>query len=325
VLTTGCGGPSTTSVATVTVTTKSAPASPPKVTATISAAGDPQQLGVDPGTNALYVATVTESLSMINLTSRSAASTIPVGKVGVIGLAVDPATHTVYTANIGTDSVSVIDTSTNTVTANIPAGRKPRSVVDSGTQTLYTTNGDDQTVSVINPATRTVTATIPVGIFPDQMAIDSGRHTLYVINYGANTLSVIDLATNTVTSTVQVGAAPTPDNDNPLMGMTVDPVSHSVYIAHGGKSDKNVSVFDPATGTVTNLPVGNGTADVAHQQLSSTPPTTWTIRSRRLTLRLAPSPPISPSGTTPPTSCGISTPEPCMSTTAPTSLTARCR
>src|ERR1700726_663108 len=38
------------------------------------------------------------------------------------GVAVDPATHTVYVTNINDDTVSVIDEATNTVTATIAVG-----------------------------------------------------------------------------------------------------------------------------------------------------------------------------------------------------------
>jgi YVTN family beta-propeller protein len=66
------------------------------------------------------------------------------------GVAVDPGTHTVYVTNNGGNSVSVIDASTRTVTATVPAGKNPEGVaVDPGTHTVYVTNSEDGTVSVI--------------------------------------------------------------------------------------------------------------------------------------------------------------------------------
>ena len=75
------------------------------------------------------------------------------------GVAVDPGTHTVYVSNQNDHftngnrddgTVSVIDASTRTVTATIPAGKTPVEVaVDPGTHTLYVTDVGDSTVSVI--------------------------------------------------------------------------------------------------------------------------------------------------------------------------------
>ena len=73
----------------------------------------------------------------------------------------------VYVANQFGDTVSVIDTATNTVTATIAVGDTPRGVAVSpdGTR-AYVTNADGDTVSVIDTATNTVIATIPSATAP---------------------------------------------------------------------------------------------------------------------------------------------------------------
>jgi YVTN family beta-propeller protein len=56
-------------------------------------------------------------------------------------VAVDPGSHTVYVANLGDNTVSVIDGSTRTVTATAPVGQNPWGVaVDPTTHTAYVTN-----------------------------------------------------------------------------------------------------------------------------------------------------------------------------------------
>ena len=99
-----------------------------------------------------------------------------------MGVAVDPDTHTVYVANLGDNSVSVIDGSTRTVTATVPVGKSPwwGVAVDPGTHTVYVPNLDGDTVSVIDASTRTVTATVAVGGGPRGVAVDPGTHTVYV-------------------------------------------------------------------------------------------------------------------------------------------------
>ena len=77
-----------------------------------------------------------------------------------------------YVTNAGSDTVSVIDTATNTVTATIPVGSTPvrAAVTPDGTR-AYVTNAGSDTVSVIDTATNTVTTTIPVGNVPVGVAI----------------------------------------------------------------------------------------------------------------------------------------------------------
>ena len=84
-----------------------------------------------------------------------------------LGVAADPAARTVYVANYGSGTVSVIDAATRTVTRTIPVGRGPEGVaVDPATRTVYVANHGDGTVSVIDASTRTVTSTVPVGAWP---------------------------------------------------------------------------------------------------------------------------------------------------------------
>ena len=77
-----------------------------------------------------------------------------------------------YIPNSEGNSVSVIDTETNTVTATITVGNIPAGVaVNAQGKTVYITNARDNTVSVINTKTNTVTATIPVGDDPIAVAV----------------------------------------------------------------------------------------------------------------------------------------------------------
>jgi uncharacterized repeat protein (TIGR01451 family) len=94
---------------------------------------------------------------------------------------VDPATSTVYVVNRRSNSVSVIDGATNTVTATVTVGLFPDGVgVDPATNTVYVADFDNCaalapapcSVSVIDGATTTVT------------------HAVYVANFGSRNVSV---------------------------------------------------------------------------------------------------------------------------------------
>ncbi|WP_040854674.1 serine/threonine-protein kinase [Nocardia niigatensis] len=182
-------------------------------------------------------------------TATTVTATIPVGN-GSIHVAVDPGTHTVYTANRDDNSVSVIDPAAHTVAATISVGKWPLGVaVDPGTHTVYTANRDDNSVSVIDPAAHTVAATISVGTWPEGVAVDPGTHTVYTTNYQDATVSVIDAAAHAVTATIPVGKSP--------IDVAVDPGTHTVYTTN--YDDATVSVIDPAAHTVAAvIPVGKG-------------------------------------------------------------------
>ncbi len=129
-----------------------------------------------------------------------ATSSAPIPGTG--GVAVNSTTHMAYVANESTTAgaVSVVDGSTNAISATVPVGSKPDGIaVDASANTVYVSNGPDGTVSIINAATNTVTATVPVGTSPDAIAVDAATHTAYVLNRGSNTVSVI---TRTVTGPV---------------------------------------------------------------------------------------------------------------------------
>ncbi|GAB2814309.1 hypothetical protein GCM10027176_18620 [Actinoallomurus bryophytorum] len=114
-----------------------------------------------------------------------------------------------YVTNFNANTVSVIDTATNTVIDTITVGGAPVDVAFNprGTR-AYVTNSASNTVSVINTATNTVIDTIGVGSVPAGVAVSPGGTRVYVTNNGANTVSVIDTATNTVIATITVGAFP---------------------------------------------------------------------------------------------------------------------
>ena len=129
--------------------------------------------------------------------STTGLTTVSVGS-NPDGVAVDATTDTVYVANNGGDSVSVIDGATDAVTATIPVGAAPRGIaVDQQTDTVYVANSGDQTVSVIDGATDKVTGTLTVGAGTDAVAIDESTDTIYVTWHDG--IASIDGATNAVT------------------------------------------------------------------------------------------------------------------------------
>jgi YVTN family beta-propeller protein len=172
-----------------------------------------------------------------------------------IGVAVTPDGSAVYVANNGSNTVSVIATATNAVSAvsdpsQMISGPLGVAVTPDGT-TLYVTNQGTNTVSVISTANNTVSGnpiSDPSFNEPSGVAVTPDGSQVYVTNRGTDTVSVIATATNAV-SAITVGSDPT--------GVAVTPDGSAVYVANNGSN--SVSVISTATNTVAaTIDVGTG-------------------------------------------------------------------
>ena len=178
-----------------------------------------------------------------------------------------------YVANAGTfsvpgNTVSVIDTATNTVTATVVVGSRPEGVaVAPDGKFVYVANFGSNNVSVIAAAGNTVTATVAVGSFPIGVAVTPDGKFVYVANNGSNNVSVIATATNTVVATVSfllsdqfpVEIAIAPDGQHAYV------TSNLAAADHGA-----VAVIATASNTVVaTVPVGS--FESAAQGIAITP------------------------------------------------------
>lgn len=181
-------------------------------------------------------------------------ATIPVGKRPE-AIAVDPASHTVYTVNYEDSTVSMIDTARRSLAATIRVGHGPAGIaVDPDSHTAVVANNRDDTATIIDTTHQTVTANVKVGTNPWGVAIDPVTHAAYVANMWDYSVSVINLDTRAVTATIPVGKNP--------YGITVDAPNHTAYVANS--SDGTVSVIDTnALAVQATIPVGADPRGVA--------------------------------------------------------------
>ena len=162
-----------------------------------------------------------------------------------------------YVTNVS-GTVSVIDTTTDTVVATIPVGIFPSGVaITPDGARVYVTNIFNS-ISVIDAATNSVVVTIPSGQFPTGIAITPDGTRAYVVNQfvtneGNNTISVIDTVTNVIVATISVGLGPSE--------IAITPDGTRAYVPD--QQDSIISVIDTATNTVaTTIPV-TGSAGIA--------------------------------------------------------------
>jgi YVTN family beta-propeller protein len=123
-------------------------------------------------------------VSVISMATNTVTHTIPVG-INPYGVAVDPASHTVYVGNFSSHhTVSVIDEASDTVTRTIPVGTSTYGLaLDPAARIAYLTDYFSGEVSVLDLTTDTVTARVnapgAAGV-----AVDPARHAAYVTSGG---------------------------------------------------------------------------------------------------------------------------------------------
>ncbi len=181
------------------------------------------------------------------------------------GVAFNPAGTLAYVTNYGSNTISVINTTIDSVTNTITVGNSLTvgseaigiAVTPNGNY-IYVTNSTSSNsidnISVINTETNVVIKNIAVGIWPTGVAITPNDKLVYVTNYGSNTVSVINATTNLVVSTIIVGNEP--------MGIAFNPAGTLAYVTNYGSN--TVSVINVKNSLVTNtIAVGKGPEGVA--------------------------------------------------------------
>jgi len=210
----------------------------------------PYDMVVSPDGSRLYVTnTGGNSVSVINSSTGQLISTIPVGqKPETICISPDGSTVYVVNATNGINgTVSVINTSSNTVTATIivNVGFISGIAISPDGSRIYVTRSNKPigSVAVINTTTNAIIDTIAVGSYPVHMAISPDGGRLYVSNNDDNTVSIINTATQAVLATVAAGSG--------LGGIAVTSDGRRIYVLNGG----TISVIDAATNTVSGFPI----------------------------------------------------------------------
>jgi YVTN family beta-propeller protein len=177
-------------------------------------------------------------------------TTIPAG-TGPKAVAVNPLTNTIYVANVGSGSVTVISGTTNSTTP-VTVGAQPDAVaVNPLTNKIYVANYSDGTVSVIDGATNAVSTPIPVGSDPTVIAVNTALNQVYVVNQGSNSVTVLSGATGSTAATV-IGTDTV--GTNPY-AVAVNPVTGLAYVTNQGSN--SVSVIDGANPTTVSTTIPN--------------------------------------------------------------------
>jgi YVTN family beta-propeller protein len=231
---------------------------------TVNVGGNPTDVAADPDNQTAYVTNSNDgTVSLVNTATCRAGSTSGCSQVAPtvavesfpVADVYDPQTHTVYVTNVGSATVSMINTTTCNATTQVGCGAVPTvhvgyapdfDDVNTTTQTLYVVDAYDSTVSVINAATCNATtssgcdqvSTVAVGFVPTGLAVDASNHTVYVATgLGLNTpgsVSMINAAT--CNAQVRSGCSRVPRTVAASIGaawVAVNSSTHTVYVSTG--------------------------------------------------------------------------------------------
>lgn len=153
----------------------------------------------------------------------------------------DPAAHRLYLAHLGDSVVTVFDTNSQKVVADIAAVSHVHGVlyVPELHRVYASATGTDEVVA-IDPDTLKITARMPAGDYPDGMAYAPEAHKLYVSDEHGGTDTVIDVRSNTRVTTIPLGGE---------VGNTqYDPVSRHIFA--NVQTRKQLVEIDPASDKV---------------------------------------------------------------------------
>ena len=96
---------------------------------------------------------------------------------------------------MGSNTVSVINGTTNTVVANIPVGLGPNGIAyNQNNGDVYVANSVNDTISIVDGLENTVIRTIPLGNNnnPNDISYNINNDRLFVTNINSSTVSAIE-------------------------------------------------------------------------------------------------------------------------------------
>jgi YVTN family beta-propeller protein len=155
---------------------------------------------------------------------------------------------TIYVANAGDSSVTVLDGTNHVAIDRIRIGAGAQSIAFNplGHQ-VWTANRESGNLSVIETKTQTVIATVPFEGRPEALLFDPVLPLLYVTDSINNHLGIVDVATSTVLRRISVGTHP--------VGLAISP--HHDVLATTNHLDGTVSLIErQSLRPIRQIPVG---------------------------------------------------------------------
>ncbi len=159
-------------------------------------------------------------------------------------IVMNKAGNTIYIANIDVNTVTIVDSQTKKVRAEIPVGKSPVQLTLSPDEnSLYVSCRYENKIDIISIEKEKVVDSLDVGIEPYGVVTSQDGKKLYVANYRSSTLSVIDLTNKKVESEIKVGDRPR------TLAITED--GDKLYVPH--YLDAKISVINTETEKISKV------------------------------------------------------------------------
>ncbi len=140
-----------------------------------------------------------------------------------------------YTSNLGSGNVSVIDLTTNGVLRHIATGNGTEGIaLTPDGRELWVTNRSEETVAIIDTVSLEVIETFEVAGFPIRVEIGPNGEVAVISSAEAAQVSIIDVKSRRLLARVDVGEFP--------VGIEIGPASRRAYI--GNSRSGSISVID---------------------------------------------------------------------------------
>ncbi|MFB6286311.1 MAG: YncE family protein [Candidatus Bipolaricaulia bacterium] len=144
----------------------------------------------------------------------------------------------VYVPNIGSNTLSVLNPSTDEIEMHVSVGKGPEGVsVHPGGEFLYVANQDENNLYVLSTEHHGVLAKHPIGTTPVRMVFSPDGTYAFVPNRESHDVSVIDTSRHWEIKRLPVGRWPG--------GVVFSPTGERAYVANNKTND--VSVIDVGT------------------------------------------------------------------------------
>ncbi len=175
--------------------------------------------------------------------------------VSSVGLQPGSPGGSVWVADEGANSLTVLDAKTNRVITTLVGIGSPHNVqLSPDNRTVWAVSGSRDMALAIDAETYAVKGAVPTGAMPVDIVLTPDGRRVYVANGGDNSVTAIDAATMKPVATIPAGKLPD--------GLKPSPDGRWVFVAN--RNDTKVSVIETSTNTrVAAIEVGRSPAQVA--------------------------------------------------------------
>jgi YVTN family beta-propeller protein len=154
-------------------------------------------------------------------------------------LVISKRTHTIYTSNVNSDSVSAVQPSPNGGHWNstvIPVGKGPEGIdISPDDKEVWAANSTDGSVSIVDTSSKKVTETISVGTkHSNRLKFTPDGKLVLISDLGSGDLLVLDASTRKTIKRLKLGTS--------TEGIMIPPDGSRAFVAVSG--DNKVDVFD---------------------------------------------------------------------------------